>query len=122
MSGIRGIMLTEEELWEAVVENQGRCFYAASGLPFSYQLKRGRDGSYNRELIIDRRVDSKTLAWSSIRLAFENALKMQGQEVRRPKSLGDIRGISYIYPLLFSFGVIKVPENKAEKMNAGHSL
>ena len=36
--------------------------------------------------------------------------------IGRPKELGDIRGISYIYPLLYRWGVIQVPEMAAEKM------
>ena len=35
----------------------------------------------------------------------------------RPKELDDIRGISYIYPLLYRWGVIQVPEMAAEKMD-----
>ena len=34
-----------------------------------------------------------------------------------PKALGDIRGISYIYPILYGFGIIEVPESVAFKMN-----
>ncbi len=108
--------MTEGELWQAVVEHQGEGFYTVSGLPFSYQLKKGRDGSYNRELIISRRKESKTLAWSSIMLAFSCALEFHGEEVPRPKSQGDIRGVSYIYPMLYRFGVISVPKKAAEKM------
>lgn len=28
----------------------------------------------------------------------------------KPKAIGDIRGISYIYPMLWRFGIILVPE------------
>ena len=108
--------MTEDELWQAVVEHQGEEFYTVFGLPFSYQLKKGRDGSYNKELIISRRKESKTLAWSSIMLAFESALRFRGNVVPRPKTLGDIRGVSYIYPLLYRFGIIEVPEKSKEKM------
>ncbi len=112
--------MTESELWQAVVEHQGEEFYTVSGLPFSYQLKRGRDGSYNKELIINRRKESKTLAWSSIMLAFESALGFRGEVVPRPKALGDIRGVSYIYPLLYRFGIIEVPEKA--KMTLGAKI
>ena len=108
--------MTEDELWQAVVEHQGEEFYTVSGLPFSYQLKKGRDGSYNRELIISRRKESKTLAWSSIILAFDSALEHRGEVVLRPKALGDIRGVSYIYPMFYRFGIIDVPEKVKEKM------
>lgn len=32
----------------------------------------------------------------------------------KPKALGDIRGVSYIYPILWRFGLIRVSE-KTEK-------
>ncbi|MBR1798160.1 MAG: hypothetical protein IJ757_09180 [Clostridiales bacterium] len=102
--------MTEEKLWDVIVAYQGVPFQTVSGLPFQYEIKRGRNGEYNKELIVSRRTDSKTIVWSSIRLAFNNALKHKGTVVPRPKALGDIRGISYIYPLLHEFGVIEVPE------------
>ena len=108
--------LTEEALWQAVVLFQEYPFYTSSGLPFSYVLKEGRDGTPNKELMVSRRQESKTLAWSSVCLAFEKAMEMQGLVVERPKALGDIRGISYIYPMLYRFGLIEVPEKTAEKM------
>lgn len=37
--------------------------------------------------------------------------------VLRPKALGDIRGISYIYALFYRFELIEVPEKSREKMN-----
>ncbi len=107
---------TEDALWEALMAFQGYPFNTASGLPFTYELKRGRDGDYNRELVVSRRKESKTLAWSSVLLAFNKALGMQGQVIERPKALGDIRGISYIYPMLHRFGIIEVSEKTAEKM------
>ena len=106
----------EAALWKAVVFFQNYPFHTASGLPFSYELKKGRDGTFNRELIVSRRKESKTLAWSSVMLAFRMALEMSGQVVERPKAIGDIRGISYIYPMLYRFGVIEVPEETAERM------
>ena len=66
--------------------------------------------------MVNRRQESKTLAWSSVILAFHKALEMRGEVVERPKGLGDIRGISYVYPMLYRFGIIDVPSKKAEKM------
>ena len=34
--------------------------------------------------------------------------------VDRPKLLGDLRGMSYIYPIFFRFGLIEVPEKVKE--------
>ena len=73
-------------------------------------------GSLSKELIVDRRADSKSLAWSSIRMAYDSALKLQGEVITRPKMLGDIRGISYIYPMLYRFGIIDVPAGVADRM------
>ena len=99
--------MTEESLWEAVVAFQGYRFHTVSGLPFAYQLKKGRNGQYNRELLVSRRKESKSLAWSSVRLAFERAKEMQGKSIRRPKEIGDIRGISYIYAMFLQWKIIK---------------
>ena len=43
-------------------------------------------------------------------LAFENSKRIS-EEVKKPKALGDIRGVSYIYPILWRFGLIRVPES-----------
>ena len=48
---------------------------------------------YTKELWIDRREKSKSLAWSSVLLALKN---IKGEVVDRPKALGDIRGVTYI--------------------------
>ena len=84
-------------------------------LPFRYKLKVGKNGEYNRELMIDRREKSKSLAWSSVVLAFENSKRIS-EEVKKPKALGDIRGVSYIYSILWRFGLIRVPEAIEKKM------
>ena len=79
-------------------------------------MKVGKNGQYTKELIIDRREESKTLSWSSIVLAFKNAVAFEGV-VTKPKALGDIRGISYIYPIFYHFGLIQVPEKFKVNMN-----
>lgn len=110
---------SEEALWETVVEFQGYRFRTYSGLVFSYQLKKGRSGAYTKELFIDRRENSKSLAWSSVALAFSNLLKNEAAEkplIDRPKALGDIRGVTYIYALFYRFGLIDVPEEVKENM------
>ena len=99
--------MTEELLWEAVVAFQNYRFLTISGLPFTYTLKVGRNGEYNRELLISRRKESKSLAWSSVRMAFEKAKEMQGEAVMRPKQIGDIRGISYIYAMFLRWGIVR---------------
>ena len=105
----------EENLWKCVVAFRGYMFKTLSGLPFTYKLKKGRGDEFTKELWIDRREDSKSLAWSSVMLAYHNIAKI-GEVVDRPKALGDIRGVSYIYGLFYRFGLIDVPEKVKEKM------
>ena len=106
---------TEEHLWEVVLIYQEVKFKTYSGLPFSYEVRKGRNGQYTKELWIDRREKSKSMAWSSVRLAFHN-IKEMGAVVDRPKSLGDIRGVTYIYGMFYRFGLIDVPDGVKEKM------
>ena len=105
----------EENLWKCVVAFRGYKFKTLSGLPFTYKLKKGRGDEFTKELWIDRRESSKSLAWSSVRMAYHNIGKI-GEVVDRPKALGDIRGVSYIYGLFYRFGLIDVPEKVKEKM------
>ena len=105
----------EENLWKCVVAFRGYKFKTLSGLPFTYTLKKGRGDEFTKELWIDRREGSKSLAWSSVRMAYHNIGKI-GEVVDRPKALGDIRGVSYIYGLFYRFGLIDVPKKVKEKM------
>ena len=105
----------EENLWKCVVAFRGYKFKTMSGLPFTYTLKKGRGDEFTKELWIDRREGSKSLAWSSVLLAYHNISKI-GEVVDRPKALGDIRGVSYIYGLFYRFGLIDVPDKVKEKM------
>ena len=105
----------EVNLWKCVVAFRGYKFKTMSGLPFTYTLKKGRGDEFTKELWIDRREDSKSLAWSSVMLAYHNIGKI-GEVVDRPKALGDIRGVSYIYGLFYRFGLIDVPDKAKEKM------
>ena len=132
--------ILEEALWAAVIAFQGYKFRTYSGLVFSYSLKKGRcrgnaesgvakeqdeaykkdkackqGGVYTKELFIDRRENSKSLAWSSVLLAFHNIPSI-GSAVDRPKALGDIRGVTYIFAMFYRFGLIDVPEKAKEKM------
>ena len=70
---------TEENLWQTIIAFQEYPFKTMTGLPFYYKLKIGKNGEWNKELLIDRREKSKSLAWSSIVLAFEKAGSLQGR-------------------------------------------
>ena len=98
---------SEENLWQAVMAFQDYPFKTVTGLPFQYTLKTGKNGEWTKELWIDRREKSKSLSWSSVVLAFKNSRKTT-EIVKRPKALGDIRGISYYHYLMLS---IKWPKN-----------
>ena len=100
---------TEEHLWEVVLLYSGVRFKTYSGLPFTYEIRKGRNGQYTKELWIDRRENSKSLAWSSVLLALNN-IKEVGSVVDGPKVLGDIRGVTYIYGMFYRFGLIDIPE------------
>lgn len=106
---------TEEHLWDVVLIYSGVSFKTYSGLPFTYEVRKGRNGEYTKELWIDRRENSKSLAWSSVLLAQGN-IKKVGAVVERPKALGDIRGVTYIYGMFYRFGLIDVPDEVKEKM------
>ena len=107
---------TEEHLWETVLLYSGVRFKTYSGLPFTYEIRKSRSGEYTKELWIDRQEKSKSLAWSSIILALGN---IKGDVVDRPKALGDIRGVTYIYGMFYRFGLIDVLDDAKEKM--GHT-
>ena len=82
----------------------------------AYEIRKGRSGEYTKELWIDRRENSKSLAWSSVLLALRN-MKRVGAVVDRPKAMGDIRGVTYIYGMFYRFGLIDVPDDVKEKMD-----
>ena len=107
---------TEEHLWEVVLLYAGVSFKTYSGLPFTYEIRKGRNGQYTKELWIDRRENSKSLAWSSVVLALGNVKEVRAV-VDRPKALGDIRGVTYIYGMFYRFGLIDVPDDVKQKMN-----
>lgn len=107
---------TEEILWDVIVLLQNHVFFTFSGLPFSYTIPIGRNGKLNKELVINRRDNSKSLTWSSVRLSFNNALRLKEEIIEKPKAIGDIRGISYIYPIFYYVGLIEVPQKAKTNM------
>lgn len=93
-----------ESLWSCLVLFSGYTFHTVSGLKFSYEIRKGKDGKYTKELFISRKEKSITLA--TIARAYRNIEK--GRIYTRPKELGDLFGISYIYPIFYRFGLISV--------------
>ena len=109
-------IMDSDTLWDALLLFQGYKFHTITGLQFSYEIRKGRSGEYTKELWIDRRDESKSLTMSTVERAYMEAVELRGTVVSRPKSLGDLRGVSYIYPIFYRFGLIDVPERIAEKM------
>ena len=48
-------------LWEAVLAFQDYPLRTVSGLPFSYRIKRKKNGEYSGEILVSRKEGSKTL-------------------------------------------------------------
>ena len=48
-------------------------------------------------------------------------IKKVGEVVERPKVLGDIRGVTYIYGMLYRFRLIDVSDEAKEKMKKSFS-
>ena len=104
----------EKQLWSRLwtLIPGGMRFHTVTGLQFSYEIRKGRSGEYTKELWIDRRGESKSLTMSTVLKAYENSIG--AGIVERPKALGDLHGVSYIYPIFFRFGLIEVPEKVKE--------
>ena len=45
--------LDEKYLWEVILLYAGESFKTYTGLPFTYEVRKGRNGDYTRELQID---------------------------------------------------------------------
>lgn len=114
----------EEALWQAVLRCQGEHFFTSSGLPFTYEVKRKKNGEYSGELLISRKEVSKTLTKSSVMYAFRKVFsdgktfggEFTAPEYKGPKEIGQIFGISYSYSLFWRLGLIRVPEKVEKKL------
>ena len=107
-------------LWRTIIAFQAYPFSTAGrGIKFMYEVsKEGKAGGrhyegenvdgYGNELWVvkDGQRAGKSIARSTVDLAFRNALEMEGN-VKGPKALGVPGAGSYLYPLLIRFGVIK---------------
>ena len=136
-AGINTVEL-DKALWQCMIAFQNYPFYTTSGLPFSYTVRRKKNGEYSGELEISRKEESKTLTRSSVLLAFHKVLEgikavelttseaMDSEDVpftalipaeyKGPKAIGQIFGISYVYSLFWKWGLIQVPEKVENKL------
>jgi hypothetical protein len=132
VSGGEGADAVDHLLWQTVIAYQNYPFHTSSGLPFSYTVKQGKNGAHTGELIVSRKEESKTLARSSVMLAFHKVLGeitvvdvsntdceptvLVPAEFKGPKAIGQIFGISYIYSMFWKWGLIRVPGKVEEKL------
>lgn len=96
-----------ETLWSCIELFEGYVFHTATGLKFTYTIHGG-------ELFISRKEKSVTKA--SVEKAYRNVAEEGYGVYNRPKDLGDLFGISYIYPIFYRFGLIDVQEKVKRKM------
>lgn len=111
-----------QALWAVVLAWQDVPFFTSSGLPFSYRVKKRKDGTDSGELLISRKEDSKTLTRSSIVLALRRTVqdaREQAPLYAGPKAIGQIFGISYVYSMFWRWGLIRVPEKVQGKLLGG---
>lgn len=102
----------EDTLWDCILAFRKVTFHTVSGLEFSYDLKKGRNGEYTRELWISRREGSKPLTISTILLVMNEAVRRREECIQGPKSLLKVRGISYIYAMFLQWGLVKDEKNE----------
>ena len=51
-----------------------------------------------------------------LQLCYITTKNIKEEVVERPKALGDIRGVTYIYGMFYRFGLIDVPDKVKEKL------
>ena len=105
--GTRPPTVDEWELYEP--HHRARMSFRP-GLTGMWQVS-GRSNITDFEEVV--KLDTQYIIWSSIVLALGN---IKEEVVERPKALGDIRGVTYIYGMFYRFGLIDVPDEVKEKM------
>lgn len=63
---------TEENLWDVILIYTGVRFKTYSGLQFTYEVRKGRNGEYTKELWIDRRENVRV--WRGVRCCWHSAI------------------------------------------------
>ena len=57
--------LSEEHLWDMILSYQNITFKTYSGLPFTYEVRKGRNGEYTKELWMT--AGKKVKVWPGVR-------------------------------------------------------
>ena len=93
-------------IWQQIVVHAGEEFHTARGLPFTYSIKRSRDGSMLGEMVVDRK--QKTITRNSVLPAYERSGRLMESDgcVSGPKKLG-VFGASYLYPIFIELGICR---------------
>ena len=81
----------EKLLWARLTEQQGKTYYTAKGLPFTYEIK-------GNEIFFSRR--EKSVTRSTVNHAYK---RMTEESITGSKQLG-VFGASYLYPVLKDLG------------------
>lgn len=95
-------MFTMENLWDKIVEQEGKSFLTKKGLPFTYTVKGG-------ELFTDRR--ERSITRSTFEKAYEKLLRDQAGENAPKKIIGpktlNVYGAPYVWAVFTGIGVIE---------------
>lgn len=97
----------ERELWHLLAEQQGKVFYTAKHLEFTYKIRGG-------ELFVDRK--AKSITQATVYKAYHKALELEGK-VSGPKKLGTF-GASYLYPIFLQLSIIKQKSGTEAEKNS----
>lgn len=104
----------DEWIWQQIVAHAGEEFHTARGLPFTYSIKRSRDGSMLGEMVGDRK--QKTITRNTVLLAYERSRRLMESDgyVSGPKKLG-VFGASYLYSIFIELNICQKIMNGGEK-------
>lgn len=103
--------VTDEEddfIWGKIIENEGREFHTAKGLPFTYKIRTNAAGERLGEIIVDRK-EGKTITRGTVVMAYKKAVELG--VVTGPKKLG-VFGASYLWPIFVELGVCRKNEEE----------
>ena len=93
---------TLDNLWDKIVEQEGREFLTKKGLPFTYTIKGG-------ELFTDRR--ERSITRSTFEKAYEKLLRDQEGENAPKKIVGpktlNVYGAPYVWAVFTGIGMIE---------------
>lgn len=103
--------ITMSNLWDVILEYEGKLFTTKKGLPFTYAIKGG-------ELFTDRR--ERSITRSTFEKAYEKLFQDQvGEDAPRrivgPKTL-NVYGAPYVWAVFTGIGLIEEPIYEQEEL------